>query len=75
VTIPKGYILLYPKATLESSDKKLFRDEKFKSLNCQVAFTDLFNDEGRLEKDLGKRIYDELLKEEIKTDANNVYSA
>jgi hypothetical protein len=44
-------------------------------LNCQVAFTDLFNDEGRLEKDLGKRIYDKLLKEEIKTDANNVYSA
>jgi hypothetical protein len=44
-------------------------------LNCQVAFTDLFNDEGRLEKDLGKRIYEELLKEEIKTDANNVYCA
>ena len=68
-------ILLYPKTTLESSHKKPFRDEKFKTLNCQVAFTDLFNDEGRLEKDLGKRIYSELLKEEIKTDANNVYSA
>jgi len=68
-------ILLYPKTTLESSDKKPFRDEKFKGLNCQVAFTDLFNDEGRLEKDLGIRIYNELLKEEIKTGANNVYSA
>ncbi len=68
-------ILLYPKTTLESSDKKPFRDKKFKALNCQVAFTDLFNDEGRLEKDLGKRIYNELLKEEIKTGANNVYSA
>jgi 5-methylcytosine-specific restriction enzyme subunit McrC len=65
-------ILLYPKTTLESSHKKPFRDEKFKSLNCQVAFTDLFNDEGRLEKDLGKRIYNELLKEEIKTGANIV---
>ena len=68
-------ILLYPKTTLESAVKKPFRDEKFKALNCQVAFTDLFNDEGRLEKDLGKRIYNELLKEEIKTGANNVYSA
>ena len=68
-------ILLYPKTTLESADKKPFRDEKFKTLNCQVAFTDLFNDEGKLEKDLGKRIYNELLKEEIKTGANNVYSA
>ena len=65
-------ILLYPKTTLESSHKKPFRDEKFKALNCQVAFTDLFNDEGRLEKDLGKRIYNELLKEEIKTGANRV---
>jgi 5-methylcytosine-specific restriction enzyme subunit McrC len=64
-------ILLYPKTTLESSEKKPFRDEKFKALNCQVAFTDLFNDEGRLEKDLGMRIYNELLKEEIKTGVNN----
>jgi len=63
-------ILLYPKTTLESSEKKPFRDEKFKGLNCQVAFTDLFNDEGRLEKNLGIRIYNELLKEEIKTGAN-----
>ena len=59
----------------EIAEKKPFRDEKFKALNCQVAFTDLFNDEGKLEKDLGKRIYNELLKKEIKTGANNVYSA
>ena len=52
-----------------------FRDEKFKNLNCQVAFTDLFNDEGKLEKYLGNRIYNELLKEEIITGANNVYNA
>ncbi len=58
-------ILLYPKTTFESSDKKPFRDEKFKSLNCQVAFIDLFNIEGKLEKDLGKRIYNELLKKEL----------
>ena len=68
-------ILLYPKTTIESSEKKPFRDEKFKNLNCQVAFTDLFNDEGKLEKYLGNRIYNELLKEEIITGANNVYNA
>lgn len=68
-------ILLYPKTTLESSKKKPFRDEKFKNLNCQVAFTDLFNNEGRLEKNLGLKIYDELLEKEIITGANNVYNA
>ena len=68
-------ILLYPNTGIDSAEKKPFRNEKFKDLNCQVAFTDLFNDVGKLEKDLGKRIYNELLKEEIKTGANNVYSA
>jgi len=34
----------------------------FEDLHCQVAFTDLFNDEGRLEKELGLRLYNELLK-------------
>ena len=58
-------ILLYPKTTLVSSKKKPFRDDKFRNLNCQVAFTDLFNTEGKLEKDLGIRIYNELLKDEI----------
>ena len=57
-------ILLYPKTTLESSKKNPFRDEKFEALNCQVAFTDLFKNEGKLEEDLGLRIYNELLKEE-----------
>lgn len=66
-------ILLYPKTTLESADKKPFRDEKFNALNCQVAFTDLFNDEGKLEKFLGKRIYNELFKEEIKAGNNKYY--
>ena len=58
-------ILLYPKTTLSSSDKKPFRDEKFKNQNCQVAFTDLFDNEGKLEKHLGMRIYNELLEKEI----------
>lgn len=58
-------ILLYPKTTIASSEKRPFRDEKFEDLNCQVAFTDLFNSDGRLEKNLGLEIYDELLKEEL----------
>ena len=61
-------ILLYPKTSLDSSEKKPFRHDEFKKLNCQVAFTDLFNNEGKLEKDLGLRIYNELLKEEMKID-------
>ncbi|MBT3422044.1 MAG: restriction endonuclease [Bacteroidetes bacterium] len=68
-------ILLYPKMTLESSKKKPFRNEKFKAINCQVAFANLFNNEGKLEKELGLRIYNEILKEELKTGANNVSSA
>lgn len=59
-------ILLYPKTTIDSAEKKPFRDEKFKDLNCQVAFTNLFNEEGKLEKELGKKIYNEFLKEEMK---------
>lgn len=68
-------ILLYPKTNLDSSEKKPFRDKNFKTLNCQVAFADLFNIEGNLDVDLGKRIYNELLKEELKIDNSNVFSA
>ena len=63
-------ILLYPKTTIETTEKKPFRDDKFKSLNCQVAFTDLFNEDGNLTKDLGIRIYNDLLKKEIQTITN-----
>lgn len=63
-------ILLYPKTTIETTEKKPFRDDKFKSLNCQVAFTDLFNEDGNLIKDLGIRIYNDLLKKEIQTITN-----
>ena len=63
-------ILLYPKTTIETTEKKPFRDDKFKFLNCQVAFTDLFNEDGNLIKDLGIRIYNDLLKKEIQTITN-----
>ncbi len=58
-------ILLYPKTRFETEDKKPFRNDKFKTRHCQVAFTDLFNNEGKLEKNLGVRIYNELIKKEI----------
>ncbi|OYU97398.1 MAG: restriction endonuclease [Bacteroidetes bacterium B1(2017)] len=59
-------ILLYPKTTLNSSEKKPFRNERFRNQNCQVAFTDLFNKDGILEKNLGMKIYDELIRNELK---------
>lgn len=58
-------ILLYPKTTLSTNGKKPFRNLKFQDKNCQLAFTDLFDTDGQLEKRLGHRIYDELLKDEI----------
>ena len=58
-------ILLYPNTGIDSAEKKPFRNEKFKDLNCQVAFTNLFNEKGKLEKELGLKIYNELLREEI----------
>ena len=56
-------ILLYPKTSIESAEKKPFRNEKFREENCQVAFVNLFDDRGNLEKNLGVRIYEELIKE------------
>ena len=64
-------ILLYPKTTVKSAEKKPFKNEKFKNQNCQVAFTDLFDNEGKLEKNLGVKIYNELIKNEINTGANS----
>ena len=60
-------ILLYPNTGINTAEKKPFRNEKFKDLNCQVAFTNLFNEKGKLEKELGLKIYNELLREEIPT--------
>ena len=58
-------ILLYPKTTLNSAQKRPFRKEEFKTLNCQVAFIDLFDANDRLVKNLGERIYEELLEEVV----------
>ena len=58
-------ILLYPKTTLSTSEKKPFRNEKFNTQHCQVAFADLFNAQGKLDKQLGLKIYEDLLKEEV----------
>ena len=58
-------ILLYPKTTLHSADKKPFKKDCFSNLNCQVAFVDLFDSNDKLVKNLGERIYSELLKKEV----------
>ena len=58
-------ILLYPKTLLESSQKTPFKHEKFKNNYCQIAFVNIFNDENKLEKDLGKRLYNEILFNEL----------
>ena len=58
-------ILLYPKTTLSTNDKKPFRNFEFQDKNCQLAFTDLFDTYGQLERHLGYRLYNELLKNEI----------
>ena len=66
-------VLLYPKTSVESGEKKPFRKNEFKTLNCQVAFIDLFDSNDRLEKDLGERIYEELLEEELLLSASAIY--
>ncbi|MFH2060486.1 MAG: restriction endonuclease [Pseudomonadota bacterium] len=58
-------ILLYPKTTLNTNDKKPFKNFQFQDKSCQLAFTDLFGADGKLEKDLGHRLYNELLKNEL----------
>jgi 5-methylcytosine-specific restriction enzyme subunit McrC len=60
-------ILLYPKTTIDSAKKKPFRNEKFKGQNCQVAFTSLFAENDKLDTNLGIRLYNELIEEEIIT--------
>ena len=58
-------ILLYPKTTLDSDDKKPFKKDDYNHLNCQVAFVDLFDGNNKLVKNLGQKIYEELLIGEI----------
>ncbi|MBT4969317.1 MAG: restriction endonuclease, partial [Bacteroidetes bacterium] len=54
-------ILLYPKTTIESDVKKPFKHPYLSDKYCQIAFIDLFNNDGKLEKELGMRVYSELL--------------
>lgn len=58
-------ILLYPETDHETNDKKPFRHESFKHHHCQIAFVNLFDDSGTLVKELGHKIYDDLLNKEI----------
>lgn len=58
-------ILLYPKTTLNSAAKKPFKKDEFKALNCQVAFIDLFDSNDRLVRNLGEKIYEELVSENV----------
>ncbi len=58
-------ILLYPKTDLVTNDKKPFRREEFQNRNCQLAFVDLFDHKGNLNKQLGYQLYGELFKQEI----------
>jgi hypothetical protein len=50
---------------------KPFRDEAFQDKFCQVAFVDLFDEEDKLERDLGERIYQELLVENTSLQMEN----
>lgn len=66
-------ILLYPKTTLNSAEKKPFKKDEFSNLNCQVAFIDLFDSNDRLVKNLGKKIYEELVEELVIVEAESFY--
>jgi 5-methylcytosine-specific restriction enzyme subunit McrC len=61
-------ILLYPKTDIESASKKPFRNEKFSDLNCQVAFVDIFDEDGNLDSNLGSRLYSEVLMSEFENE-------
>jgi 5-methylcytosine-specific restriction enzyme subunit McrC len=58
-------ILLYPKMSFESADKKPYRKEIYQSKYCQVAFADLFSNGELLDKKLGYSLYKDLLRTEI----------
>lgn len=62
-------ILLYPKTTLSSAEKKPFRKDEFNNLNCQVAFIDLFDGNEKLIKNLGQMIFNNFLIEEVEKEA------
>ncbi|MFD2247200.1 McrC family protein [Pontibacter ruber] len=58
-------ILLYPKTSVPTGTKKPFKRDSYKGVNCQVAFVNLFQKGSLLDKELGYKIYKELLEQEI----------
>jgi 5-methylcytosine-specific restriction enzyme subunit McrC len=58
-------ILLYPMTDVKSSQKKAYRNEKFMHHHCQVAFIDIFDEDGILERNLGIKIYEKFLRNEL----------
>lgn len=58
-------ILLYPKTIHSTQDKKAFRHNNYNDLFCQLGFIDLFDETGKLNKNLGSTIYHELLKNNL----------
>lgn len=54
-------ILLYPKTSIDTQEKRAFRHENYRERFCQLAFVNLFDANGRLNKRLGYDIYTELL--------------
>ncbi len=61
-------ILLYPKTTNESLNKKPFKNELFCDRYCQVAYIDLFHNNKTLNKELGYLLYKDLLSDELLID-------
>ncbi|MFA5617343.1 MAG: hypothetical protein WDK95_10855 [Syntrophorhabdaceae bacterium] len=57
-------ILLYPKTSLDTINKKPYKHELYQHKHCQVAFVDLFR-ENKLNKNIGNVIYHELLENEV----------
>jgi 5-methylcytosine-specific restriction enzyme subunit McrC len=55
-------ILLYPQTLHLTQEKRAFRHASFNDKYCQLAFINLFDESGRLDRKLGYRIYHDLLK-------------
>jgi 5-methylcytosine-specific restriction enzyme subunit McrC len=58
-------ILLYPKTSHFTQDKKAFRHHKYSEIFCQLGFIELFDEKNKLNKNLGQLIYNELIKNNL----------
>lgn len=58
-------ILLYPKTKHSTQDMKAFRHSNYSEIYCQLGFIELFDDNNKLNKNLGKNIYTELLEKNL----------